>query len=228
MKSHMLIVVVIALFLVACQASPPPETSLVTPPDQTAAPTSTVTAPSTSISPKLAKLIGKADEKVTSYEFYYAPPPDNLARDRYFVKGNKIHMIGYRVNTVKRDQYYDNLYFDLDKSEVRAFCQSVDFRCKEIGKEFNVDMEDVIIKLPYQWVKEITGGDISGSETLFDRLTSKVTYVKDGVTYTQWIDEHSGLPLRILIEKPGKKAEKYEFKDLAINGVTDDMLRTPQ
>ena len=141
-------------------------------------------------------------------------------------------MVGYRVNVVKNAEYYDNLYFDLSanggKGEVRAFCLGIDMRCRQIGKEFTVSLKDHMIKLPYQWLKEISYGDITGSESLFDRLTKKVTYIKDGVTYTQWIDEHSGLPLRVQIEAPGKRTEKYEFKDLAINSVTGEMLETPK
>ena len=193
-----------------------------------AAPITVDPVPSVAMSTDLKKILLRADAKVKSYEFYYSPPPDNLPRDRYYVKGNKIHIVGYRVNVVKNAEYYDNLYIDVGAKTARAFCLGADMRCRKMGKEFAVDYDDVMIKLPYQWVKEISYGDIAGSEQLFDRQTKKVVYDKDGIRYSQWIDEFSGLPLRVKVEAPGKNAETFEFKDLAINSVLDDQLEPPK
>lgn len=198
-----------------------------TPTETPVAPTPAETVPGKTMGVILKKLIGLADQKVKSYSFYYAPPPDNLARDRYFIKGNKIHILGYSVNVMRHSDYYDNVYLDTSTKTGVAYCLSLDTRCRQQGQAFEIGYDEVMIKTPYQWIKDIKYGDVTGSESIDDRLTKKVQYEANGVKYTQWIDETYGLPLRVLVEKPGKEPQQYDFKDMAYNGVSDDELLPP-
>ncbi len=192
------------------------------------APTVTTEPAVKNISAALRKIIGLADAKIKSYEFYYAPPPDNLARDRYFVKGNKVHVLGYSVNVQRHSDYYDNVYIDTSTKKTQAFCLSVDMRCRTQGQAFAVDYNNVMIKMPYQWLKDIEYGQVVGSEMIDDRSTKKVEYEKKGVKYTQWLDETYGMPLRVQVEEPGKDKYKYDFTDMAFNSVLDDQLTPPK
>ncbi|MEK6874665.1 MAG: hypothetical protein AABX52_02855 [Nanoarchaeota archaeon] len=228
-----ILILVILLFSIACkiQTSSAQQTmqavpltpSLSIPPQ----PQLIISTDSQPLSALFNRTITLADQKIKSYEFYYSPPPDNLARDRYYIKGNRIRIFKYATNVVQHRDYYDNVYIDTTTKTAIGLCQSQDARCKDHNKRFNLSYETAMIKLPYQWLKEITTGNISGSESLFDRTTKKIMYTKNGIQYSQWIDEYSGLPLRILVEEPNKSAYKYEFKDLAINSVLDEQMILP-
>jgi len=82
-----------------------------------------------------------------------------------------------------------------------------------------------MVETPYQWMKSIQFGQIIGSEMLWDRKTEVVQYNIDGIEYKQWIDGFSGLPVKVMIDEPGKDPIYYEFRDLAINSVSDEMLK---
>lgn len=173
---------------------------------------------------KLQSLLEMADKRVQSYQFYYAPPPANLQRDRWYVKGNRIVVKTFEVNYVKPMEYYDTIYIDAKNKTVVAYCEDVMGKCQKWDKMYPLNYNNIIIKTPYQWVKEIPYGELQGSEMLWGRQTQKVYYERNGLAYKLWIDEYSGLPLRVIIKRPNKDDERYEFRDLAINSVPDDML----
>lgn len=188
--------------------------------------------PTPAISPELQVLLDKADDKIKNivgrsggYAFLYAPPPDNLARDRWYVKGDKIRVELYEENVIQYDINYDTLYIDTSAKTVVAYCEDERSpRCPDPDKVFYPEYDDVMILTPYQWLKEIPGGEIVGSEMLWDRKIQVVSYEVDDVYYKQWLDIFSGLSVKVLIEAPGEDRVEYQFRDLAINTVTDDML----
>ena len=189
-------------------------------------------APKTDLSPALQTLINKADEKIKNiagksggYQFLHAPPPDNLARDEWFIKGNKITIKMYEQNVIEQTINYDTVYIDTETKTVVAYCEDERSpRCPDSSVEFSVNYDDVMIKTPYQWLKEIKGGEITGSEMLWDRKMEVVSYTVGGINYKQWVDGFAGIPVKVLVDEPGEDPVYYEFRELAINSVTDDIL----
>ena len=176
-------------------------------------------------SEKLQELLGLADKKVKSYEFVFAPPPDNLARDHYYIKGTKVRISLYQLNYFKQDNYYDTVFVDTVKKTATGYCEGLrPGRCFNTSQFYTLPYAEWSkTKTPYQWLKEIPFGEIVGSENVYDRPAFKVYYEKDGIMKWFWLDSFSGLPVRI-IEQKGDRETKYEFRYLAVNSVTDDFV----
>ena len=230
-----LLVLICVLFLVGCAAeAPQQEVKEEEKAAEPASPPTTITEvdkPAESLSPELEALLGKADEKVKNikgksggYQFFYAPPPDNLARDMWFIKGNKIVVKLYEENVVQADLNYDTIYLDTSAKTAEAYCEDERSpRCPDKNKQFSVDYNEVMIKTPYQWLKEIKTGEIVSGEMLWDRKVEVVEYTEGNTVYKQWIDGFSGLPVKVRIGR-GPDAEEYQFRDLAVNTVIEAQL----
>lgn len=175
-------------------------------------------------SEELKAMMGLPAKKVKSYDFVYAPPPDNLARDHYYIKGNRFRISLYNLRAYRTDTYYDTVYVDTKSKTAVGYCEgTVPGRCRNTSVIFDLPYADFLIKTPYQWLMEIPYGEIRGSEKIFDRPSKEVYYEKDGVARTLWLDEYSGLPLRVIEDKRGNQT-KYEFRYMSINAVTDDYV----
>ncbi|MBI4441210.1 hypothetical protein HY639_03515 [Candidatus Woesearchaeota archaeon] len=219
---RLVILVALVILLVGCAkeavpGKPVPEVSLPPPPAvepvaQETQPVQEIQAPAEQPSPELEGLLNKV-KKVKSYQFTYSPPPDNKARERYWVKGSKMKMKKlYTPNIVDPEQYYDTVYFDLEKKMATAYCQERRPCQKTRMNNVALDFGSVMIRLPHEWLTEIAIGSVDAGGKLFDRNTKKVMY--DGKT--QWLDADYALPVRILVD-----GSRYDFEDMAVNSVTD-------
>jgi len=176
------------------------------------------------------ELLSKADEKITSYQFTYAGPPDNLARDVWNIKGTRIKVELFDENWISHDEYYDTVYIDTVKKTAVGYCQNPrTARCADKDKEFDVNYEGIMIKTPYQWVKSLqTPVEILGTEMLYDRKVTVLRYMDGEKEYKQWVDSFAGLTTRVQIKEPGKDPVKWEYRYLAINSVRDSDLEMKQ
>ncbi len=180
------------------------------------------------LSPALAALKQRADSKVKSYSFIYVAPPDYLARDTWFIKGNKIRVNLFDVEYFQRENYYDTIFIDAEKKAAAGYCMSEDeSRCPVKNKQLILDYNEVMIKTPYQIIKLMPYGEVAGSEVLWDRMFQVVKYKKEGITYKVWADSYSGLVAKqALYNEDGDEIEKYEFRHIQINNI-DDAYVTP-
>lgn len=180
------------------------------------------------MSEEIKSILVKADKKVKSYSFTYAPPPGNLARDVWKIKGNKIKVELFDDNYVTPDTYYDTVFIDTTKKTAIGVCVSQrTTRCAEQNQRFDLDYDSIIITTPYQWLKSIKYAEMFGSQMIYDRIVSVVAYETAGKKYKQWIDDFSGLPVKVSI-KDGFKETFYDFRYLAVNNVEDADLLPPE
>lgn len=182
------------------------------------------------ISPALAALKQRADTKVKSYSFIYVAPPDYLARDSWYIKGNKVRVNLFDVEYFQRENYYDTLFLDAEKKTAVGYCLSEEeSRCPVRGRQFILDYNEVMIKTPYQIIKLIPYGEIAGSEVLWDRMYQVVKHKKDDITYKVWADSYSGLVAKqALYNDDGDELEKYEFRHMQINNIDDAYVIAPK
>ena len=177
--------------------------------------------------PDVQAVLDKADEKVTSYEFYYAPPPDNLARNKYHVKDTKVKVELYEVNFYNPEDYFDTVYLDTVKKTAVAFCENRQTSlCGKSTQAQNLPYEEYAIKLPHEYLAEVSSATKIGSETLYDRMTVKLKYEVNGQAYETWVDQYSGLPLRIKVGLD-KEAPKFEFREMGINSLDIEEVSPP-
>lgn len=197
---------------------PPPPPPGVVPAETTAKPT---------MSKELTALLSKVD-KVKSYEFTYSPPPDNLARDRYSVKDNKVRIKRiYNPPNFVPSEYYDTVYLDTEKKIAVAFCESRDSKCTKGRQNYPMKYDSFVIQMPYELTKSITAGKLGQSETLSDRTVNRISYEKDGKEYAFWVDNRYALVVRRTISE-NEKIQKYDYMDLAVDNVKDEWVNPPQ
>lgn len=182
---------------------------------------------SSEISPQVKDLLERADRKVKSYSYTLAPPPDQLARDKWMVRGSKVRVELFDDNYVEPDTYFDNIFIDTSAKTAVGVCLSQrTTRCAEAGQEFEVAYDDVMVKTPYQWLKSVSGTPkIISTELLYDRKMDVIEYKSGGKTIRQWIDQFSGLPVRVQVGED--KNSRTEFRYLAINSVTEEEIAKP-
>ena len=245
MKSLNLFLIFLVILLIGCSSAPEQtttkvmqeitesteptqqkqESSMPPPPPPGVVPAETTAKPI--MSKELVALLSKVD-KVKSYEFTYAPPPDNLARDRYSAKGNKIRIKKiYNPQMFVPAEYYDTVYLDTEKKTAIAFCESRDSKCTKGRQNYPLKYDSVIIQMPYELTKGITAGKLGQSETLFDRNVNRISYEKDGKEYTFWVDNRYALVVRMTISENGK-IQRYDYMDLAVDNVKDEWVNPPQ
>ena len=167
---------------------------------------------STEIEPRMKDLLTRADKKVKSFSYLLAPPPDQLGRNKWYVKGSQIRVELYDDNYVEPEIYYDNIFIDTIKKTAVGVCVSQrTARCAKPGQEFTQDYGDTMVKTPYQWLKSIKGTPkIISTELLYDRKVDVVEYKDGSDTVTQWVDQFSGLTVRVQIGDD--KRTRTEFR----------------
>lgn len=172
-------------------------------------------------SPEVKALLQRYESKVTSYEFYYAPPPDNLARDHYFLNGDRVKIELFEENFQQNDDYFDTIYLNLEKKTAKKYCVNGGVLCKEFKQGQDVSFDEYNMQWPHEYIDQIEHASITGSETLYDRRTMKLSYELGGLQHYAWVDEYSGLPVRIQ-KGETKDDPKWEFRELGINSVAEE------
>lgn len=177
-----------------------------------------------SLSAEAMKLLARADEKVKSYDFMYAPPPDNIPRDKYYIKGTILKVELFDRGWFDPNTHMTSIYIDTKAKSAAGFCEDTRVtHCPEPERRFPISYETYLIKTPYQWLKEIQFGKMSEGEKISDRFTKKISYVKNNMFVEQWLDSFSGLPLRVkVVNATGEFV--YDFRNLNINSVNDGVF----
>lgn len=182
------------------------------------------------LNPAIEALKARADSKVRSYSFIYAQPPDNIQRDSWYIKGNRIKVEIFAPQYFNPASFYDSVYIDAEKKTAAGYCTLKDeAKCPVRNRQFILDYDEVMIKTPYQIVKAIPYGELIGSELLWDRMYQVVKYKKDNIIYKAWVDSYSGLAAKLaMIDEDGNELAKYEFRHLQINNVDDAKVEPPR
>lgn len=176
---------------------------------------------------KVKNLVSKAEEKITSYAFYYQTSANwDLIRDQYFIRGDKMKVKLYEVNFYNRKHYFDTVYLDMAEKTGVAFCEDrKQVRCFDRNREFAIDYNDFVIKTPLQWMEEVPyEARWTGTEQIDNRAADIVEYDRDdGTSVRLKVDAYSGVPREVWIYRGDvdNLMEKYGFRDLAVNSVKD-------
>ncbi|MFH1072994.1 MAG: hypothetical protein V1743_06210 [Nanoarchaeota archaeon] len=169
----------------------------------------------------------KAKETVTSYQYKYIGPPNDKDVFAVLVKGTKMKVTRPQYANYLETDRYDTVYLDLEKKTAVAYCLVYTPVCKDKTKAFYPGYEKYLFKTPFDWIEEIPGGELKGSEQVNGRNAWRVEYSSGENLHKVWIDEHYGIPIKIQIGLESKdisslqKLVTYEYKELGINSVED-------
>ena len=154
----------------------------------------------------------------------YAPPPDNLARDKYSIKGTRMRIELFDRGWFNPDTHMTAVYIDAPTKTATGFCEDNRLtHCPDPSRRFPLSYDSYAIKTPYQWLKEIQYGVLGQGEKLNERMTQRISYSKGEAVVEQWLDEYSGLPMRVRITNSTGQYV-YDFRDVNINSVTDSVF----
>ena len=182
--------------------------------------------PVVELSPELKELVTKAKDKVKSYKYLYAAASDEVFKNTYFIKGNKIKIKLSDEGIYAPGKYFDTIYLDTSTKYATARCEDrvkcISDKVDYTKKATQSDFSDYIVKTPFEWVDEIISGEIIGPEVINGRTTKKIKFEKDGKETIIWVGETYGMPLQITMEDPETGIiEKWQFSDYEFNTLRD-------
>lgn len=232
---QLLMIIALAVLLAACggaetaPAAPAPgapSTPIVTTEGGTVAESPQVrTAPAASYAAKLQELLDKT-QKVKSYSFYYIDSTTQLQTDQWFVKGDRAAVKLYEPNYWDREEWVDTVYLDFAAKTAVGYCENWQrVRCTDNNRKFNIVFAPFDKRLPTYWLTQIpTSAEVVGSETIDERFVTKVQWNEGGKTYSVWMDNTFGVPMKVWIDSGSGKPQEYYYKEIAFNAVKDEML----
>ena len=173
---------------------------------------------------KLQELLDKT-QKVKSYTFYYIDSTTQLQADQWFVKGDRAAVKLYEPNYWDREEWVDTVYLDFARRTAVGYCENWQkVRCTDNNRMFTIALAPFDKKLPTYWLSQIPAeAQVMGSETIDERFVTKIQWTEGGKTYTMWMDNTFGIPIKVLIEG-GREPEEFYYKDMAFNAVKEEML----
>jgi len=232
MKKILSILLILTIvFLVGC-AKEEAKVETTTPSAPTTTTTPETVAEPADYDPKVQRLIDKFNDKVKTYSYYHTYKGKEQKLHKYFIRldHNKVKIELYEINRYKKETYYDSVFLDMDKQIARGYClDDRKARCDDTFREFKLNYGDWLVKFPHEWIEDIpSSAKVITSETLSQRKANVIAYEKNGKLHKIWIDVTFGLPMKVQIEKPEDTIlEMYEFKDMAVSGLTEVDLTFP-
>ncbi len=166
-------------------------------------------------------LLEKASSRVKSYSFIYAFQSTRLSGSTFYIKGNKMKIKLKSTNIYNFEDYFDIVYLDLNLKIATGYCENTGLEaCRKGANDYNLSYEDYKIKTPSDWLNELKLNkdklEFRGESILFER---NAVLLQNNNTLI-WVDEFSGLPLRIKIKKEAFE-EVHDYRHLSLNYLSD-------
>lgn len=188
-------------------------------------------------------------ERLKSYKYLYRDPRHDPSlvfpySAEFFVKGNRMKAslltpdeevsarlanvgqtdtIVYRKLLYDDESYFDTLFFNLDVKKAVGSC--LNNQCQYQGNAIPLRFADYIRKTPLDWTREIPlpGATIYEEKMIESKRITKVEYTKEGTRIILWLEDYSGLPLRVEFPDDITKGDLniLRFDTLSVNSVRD-------
>ncbi len=174
----------------------------------------------------IGELLERAASRVSSYSFLYAYAVSRLSGSTFYIKGDKVKIKLKSVSIYNFEDYFDTVYLDTTNKTAYGYCEDAKLEACRKGKNYyNLSFEDYNIKTPLDWLEILKADkdkiDFKAEVILFERRAMLLQ--KDDTVY--WVDEFSGLPIRIQIKK-GSYDEIHDYRHLSLNYLSaNDVLR---
>ena len=188
--------------------------------------------PEQTLPEEISAAFDKAKTKTTSYSYMFKGP-ESSAYWKVYVKGDLMKVQLPEDDDRIVDLGYDTVYTDLQANTAMAYCEREQYSCDLFpkGEAKEVSADDYLFKTPFEWIDEITQGELAGSETVDKREAYRLEYTVDGLLYTVLIDKFSGMVVYVKIGQDTSSMtddlEIYEYKDLGWNTVEDATMEPP-
>lgn len=176
---------------------------------------------------ELKELLGRADEKVKSYQYLLGEPPDNRLLDTYYVMGDKIKIKLFEYDPYDIDNYFDTVYLDDEAKTAFGFCENkkrcVSKTLDNTKKKWELDYSQYRKKTPYEWLQEIPPtASIVGPQVHESRSATLISYEESGGGVVEmWIDDTYGLPVKIVKSTPAGEKLVWNFNDFTANALKE-------
>ncbi len=221
----------------AAQPAPTPEQAAT--PNETQATPPPSAPPTVTMDPALQALIALHETKVKSMMFIYAPIVQTSTgvavqeEGTYYIKGTLAKVTVPTPTKFDAKTFVDTVYLDLATKTARGFCMNrVLGVCSIQGDERPADYATYAIKLPTDWLSEIPpDATLLGTQSFDSHQVQEVRYAAGGKYYRLYIDQFTGVPLRVGIYADsdyGQLVGGVEYHDFSANTVKDSDVTPPQ
>lgn len=176
---------------------------------------------------EINELLEKASSRVKSYSFIYAFQSTKLSGSTFYIKDNKMKIKLKSTDIYNFEDFFDTVYLDLTLKTAKGYCENTGIEaCRKGINEYNLSYEEYKIKTPSDWLNELKFNkdklEFKGESILFER---NVVFLQNNNTFV-WVDEFSGLPLRVKIKKEAFE-EVHDYRHLSLNYLSDkDVIKS--
>ena len=160
----------------------------------------------------------------------------------YVYEGKQIAVMGHvmRAQLTKffkpdNEHPVNTLYIDMDTKKAKAYCEGDQRIVAQICEKdnlgpFDVDSSKYYTKTPLDWLKEfrqIKPESVDTNAQVLQSIhTDKWVFVKEGLTYTFWVDSAHGMPMRIRITSTDTSAPQYvDYLEVYFNTVKPELFQ---
>lgn len=171
---------------------------------------------------RINELLNKSESRVRSYSFIYAFSQTHLSGDTFYLKDDKMKIKLKSAGTYNFEDYYDTVYLDITNRSAKGYCENTGLEAcrKGIQDVYNLSYEDYKIKTPSDWLNDLKLAKPNlkflGDVILFER---NCVFLRKNNTFF-WVDEFSGLPVRIKIKKDAFE-EVHDYRHLSLNYLSE-------
>ena len=220
-------------------ARPAPQSEPTAAPNETQATPPPPAPPTVTMDPALQALIALHETKVKSMTFIYAPIVQTSTgvavqeQGTYYVKGDLAKVTLPTPMRYDPKTFVDTVYLDYATQTATGFCMNrLQSICSIQGDERPADYATYAIKLPTDWLADIPAdATLLGTQSFDNHQVKEVRYAADGKYYRLYIDQFTGVPLRVGIyadSEYGTLVGGVEYHEFSANTVKDGDVTPPQ
>lgn len=172
---------------------------------------------SAQVKARINELLERAGSRVSSYSFLYAYATSKLSGSTFYIKGDKSKIKLKSASIYNFENYFDTVYLDMANRTAYGYCEDSKLEACRKGKNYyNLSFEDYLIKTPLDWLEVLKSARdeiaFKAEVILFER-DAMLLQLGD-IVY--WVDEFSGLPIRVQIKKSSYD-EIHDYRHLSLN-----------
>lgn len=171
-----------------------------------------------SVLPKNFQDLLDKHEKIKSYHYQYNEPPNNQGTNIYYVKEDKIRVDITQSDITLRNKY-TSVFLNTKEKTAVGICKLDELRCPDGEVQVDVDYDQYYRKTPIDWMNDVGVGEFTSGQTIDQKITKVYVFEKGGDEYKYYIDEYSGMPMKIV-----KGSDIWNFKELGANDFQEDYV----
>lgn len=161
---------------------------------------------------------------------------DSTTNKVMFVRGNKTVMVTSNPNEFSFEGYHANtIYIDHTEQTAYAACTregvaQEGFRCdtRSTDRYWELDYADISYRNPYEYIYELTDGEVTGTQTCDNRQCDVVSFTQDDQQYRMLVRHTVVMPFEVRRVNPDGTTELLvRYSAAAFNHLSESDVTLP-